>query len=80
MYAGPGKTKNNNYFELFVFAVICGTCIPFVAHQTYIGGVLCVSFFLHCLNPANVWREHAEQFARFERLRFGIIIHLWPPS
>ena len=27
------RLKNNIYFVLFVFAVICG--IPFVAHQTY---------------------------------------------
>ena len=71
MYAGPGKTKNNIYFELFVFAVMCG--IPFVAHQTYWWCALCL-YFLNCLNPANVWHEHTEQFARFERLRFNVII------
>jgi hypothetical protein len=38
-----GKTKNNIYFELFVFAVIGG--IPFVAHQTYWWCALCLFFF-----------------------------------
>jgi hypothetical protein len=74
MYAGPGKTRR-------ITIILSSLCLLlFVVHVFLllrirpIGGVLCVSFFLHCLNPANVWREHAEQFARFERLRFNVII------